>query len=130
MELDGFSDQTKRVIWVFFTLSIPLVTITIFFAVPERISSVVKRCIYLIRRRFGIGWVHETGVIEKYYVQKRDVWEEYHRWLCSLGWERRENVHARALVVVGDSDNQRTQMRVGLVLGTWLHLRHAWGNVN
>lgn len=128
MQFDGnFSAQTNRVIWIFFAMAMPLVLITVFLAVPDRIGSVVTRSVYLMRRRLGIGWVWEKANV-KYYVRRGNAWEEYYRWLCEIGWERKEGVGPKTLVVMWDDMDGGTQ-RVGLALGTWLHLKHAWRNV-
>lgn len=128
MQFDGnFSDQTKRVIFIFLAMSIPLVFITAFLAVPDSINgiiSVVTRLVYLTRRRLGVGWIHDETAV-KYHLRRGDTWDGYHRWLCSVGWERKEGTHPKRLVVTRDDNEQK----VDLVLGTWLHLRHAWQNI-
>lgn len=126
MQFDGnFSDQTKRVTWIFFAMSIPLVLITVLLAVPERIFSAATRFIYLSRRRFGIGWILDEANA-KYHVRRGDRWGEYHKWLCSIGWERKEGIHQKGLFVADDDGGIQ---RVGLISGTFLHLKHAWRNV-
>ncbi|KAH0612645.1 uncharacterized protein H6S33_009025 [Morchella sextelata] len=66
---NNFTAETKRVFWVFWVLSIPLVLITVFLAVPYRLLSSLKRAIYLLQRLAGIGWIYEKEEIEKYYPE-------------------------------------------------------------
>lgn len=133
ISLENFTAETKRVIWVFWVLSIPLVLITVFLAVPYRLLSSLKRTIYLLQRLSGIGWIYEKEEIEKYYPEGGGSWQEYHRWLCSLGWEKIEDSSPRNLFVMESygrcQEGREIQRKVGLTLGTYLQLAHAWKNI-